>query len=370
VSDGGFRGRRAGRLSPHEDGPVELTGVFWVDGDDAEPQVHEARHHTAARFRSAVAAGHPPPAPPNGSGPRDEAAAAPADEVDTSMNPHTWSRPIARLFRQPWTVAGMALAVGWIFVVHDYWVFLVTSGLVIGILALGLMVLVGWVREVSLASAAVFGTALYLGSYIYRERPHGFGWPLLVAMAASILIAALIMFVISFASVRFSGVYTMVFTLGVQITVERVVYTRYQLVGGGDVALTNPEATFFGFTFSRDDRVSYLFMLAWVAIVLALLQRLRYSPYGRDLMLVGADQPAAAAVGINPYKTKAIGFTICGALAGLAGILGAMLYKGAPSTFNYTATTSLLWLSIAILGGFDSMAAVIGVACVFQGAPL
>ena len=357
----GFRARREGRLVL-DDGPVEL-GEVWFDGaDNAQPDRPAANGQAglAARFRAARgAAAAPAAAPPP----------TPDGEIDTSHNPHTRSRPIAGLFTQPLSLAGMVLAVVWIFLVRDYWVFLATSGMVIGVLALGLMVLVGWVREVTLASGAVFGTSLYIGSYMYREGDYGFGFPLLVAVGVSILVGASMMLAVSFASVRFSGVYTMVFTLGVQIMVERVIYTRYHLVGGGDVALSNPRPSFFGYTFEGDDRMFYLFLLVCIAFVLALLQRLRFSPYGRAMMLVGADQAAAAAVGVNPYKAKALGFGICGALAGFSGILAAMLYVSAPSTFNYTATTSLLWLSIAILGGFDSMVAVLGVACLFQGVP-
>ena len=86
-------------------------------------------------------------------------------------------------------------------------------------------------------------------------------------------------------------------------------------------------------------------------------------------MLTGADQQAAASVGISPLRAKTLGFAISGALSGLSGILAAMLFVSAPTTVNYQATTSLLWLSIAILGGFDSMIAVVLVAVMFQSVP-
>ncbi len=169
-------------------------------------------------------------------------------------------------------------------------------------------------------------------------------------------------------SVRFSGVYVMIFTLGLQMMVEEVMFSQYHLTGG-ETALLNPRPVFFGYHMEGHDRAFYFFLLAILAICMAILCRIRFSPYGRAMMLTGADQQAAAAVGISPFKAKALGFGICGALSGLSGILAAMLFVSAPTTVNYQATTSLLWLSIAILGGFDSMTAVVAVALMFQSVP-
>ncbi|MGQ0623359.1 MAG: branched-chain amino acid ABC transporter ATP-binding protein/permease [Sporichthyaceae bacterium] len=289
-------------------------------------------------------------------------------ELDTSRNPYSRARPLLALLRQPLNIIGAILALAWVPFARDYWVFVVSSGIVLAVLALGLMVMVGWCREVNLASAGVYATSLYLGSYVYRSEPSGWGAPLLVAVVAAMAIGVALMLVVSVFAVRFSGVYVKVFTLGLQILLEQVMFTQYSLTGG-DVALENPRPTFFGYTFDGDDNAFYYVLLGALALVLAFLCRLRFSPYGRAMMLVGADTDSAAAVGIAPLRTKALGFAICGAMGGLSGILAGMLLVSAPGTINYTATTSLLWLSIAILGGFDSMTAVIAVAIAFQGVP-
>jgi ABC-type branched-subunit amino acid transport system ATPase component/ABC-type branched-subunit amino acid transport system permease subunit len=284
-------------------------------------------------------------------------------------NPYSRSRPLLSLLRQPLNVVGAIFAVGWIFFAPDFRVFTVTTGLIIGVLALGLMVMVGWGREINLASAGVYATSLYLGSWVYRPAPNGWGHPLLIAIVVAVVVGVLMMLAVALFSVRLSGVYVMVFTLGVQILVERIVFTQYRLTGG-DQGLVTPSPRLFGYEVSsHDDRAFYLFVLSVVALVLVFLQRLRLSPYGRAIMLVGADQQAAVAVGVRPLRTKALAFAVCGALGGLAGILAATLYGSTPGTVNYTATTSLLWLSIAILGGFDSMVGVLAVAVAFQYIP-
>jgi ABC-type branched-subunit amino acid transport system ATPase component/ABC-type branched-subunit amino acid transport system permease subunit len=273
------------------------------------------------------------------------------------------------LLRQPLNALGAVVAVGWVFFAPDYRVFTVTTGLIIGVLALGLMVMVGWAREINLAAAGVYATSLYLGSWVYRPGPNGWGDPLLVAIAVSIGVGIVMMLAVAVFSVRLSGVYVMVFTLGVQILVERIVFTHYRLTGG-DQGLVTPSPKIFGWEISSaNDRTFYLFVLGVTVLVLAFLRRLRLSPHGRAILLVGADQQAAVAVGVRPLRIKALAFAVCGALGGLAGILAATLYGSTPGTVNYTATTSLLWLSIAVLGGFDSMTGVLLVAVAFQYIP-
>jgi ABC-type branched-subunit amino acid transport system ATPase component/ABC-type branched-subunit amino acid transport system permease subunit len=281
--------------------------------------------------------------------------------------PQSKARPLLSLLRRPLNILLAVVALTWIWLVRDYWVFTISAGMVVAVVVLGIMVMTGWCREVNLASAGVYATSLYLSSYVYRDNP-GWGKPLWLAVLTSIAIGAGIMLAVSVLSVRFSGVYVMVFTLGVQIMVERIMFTQYHLTGG-DTALDNPRPVLFGHHMEGHDRQFYLFLLVVLALVLAFLQRLRYSPYGRAMLLSGADQQAAAAVGISPWRAKALGFGVCGALSGLSGILAAMLFVSAPTTVNYEATKSLLWLSVAILGGFDSMTAVVGVALLFQGVP-
>ena len=187
-------------------------------------------------------------------------------DVSTGANPYSRSRPLLSLLRQPLNLLGAVVAVGWIFFAPDYRVFTVSTGLIIGVLALGLMVMVGWAREINLAAAGVYATSLYLGSWVYRPAPNGWGHPLLIAIGVAVVIGILMMLAVAIFSVRLSGVYVMVFTLGVQILVERIVFTQYRLTGG-DQGLVTPSPRIFGYEVSsHDDRAFYLFVLSVVAL--------------------------------------------------------------------------------------------------------
>src|SRR5581483_8181351 len=100
-----------------------------------------------------------------------------------------------------------------------------------------------------------------------------------------------------------------------------------------------------------------------------LLRRLRFSRYGRGMLLVGTSRHAAAAVGISPWRYKMFAFVISGVLAALAGVLSAILFRSVPPPGNYTTLASLSLLAIPVLAGFDSRVAVIAVAVGFGLAP-
>ena len=63
----------------------------------------------------------------------------------------------------------LAVALGWVLVVPKFWIFLGGAACLLAISALGLSVVVGWAGEVSLASAALVGTSVYLTGYIVRK---------------------------------------------------------------------------------------------------------------------------------------------------------------------------------------------------------
>ena len=61
-----------------------------------------------------------------------------------------------------------AAATLWVFLAPSYWVFTATTAVLLAITTLGLTVVVGWVREVSLVQAGLVGTAMYISGYLYR----------------------------------------------------------------------------------------------------------------------------------------------------------------------------------------------------------
>jgi ABC-type branched-subunit amino acid transport system ATPase component/ABC-type branched-subunit amino acid transport system permease subunit len=255
----------------------------------------------------------------------------------------------------------IAVAIGWVFLAPGYWVFTATAGLVLAVSTVGLMVVVGWAGEVSLAQAGLTGTAVYVCAWAAREN-HGLGWPFLAAAALGICVVVALSVLVALATAKLSGIYILVLTLALQVTIEQTVFTYPAMTQPG-VDGVSPRPSLLGVSLDGD-RAFYLFVLFVLGAVLLFLARLRTSRLGRGLVLVGTDRQVAAAVGVSPWRAKIAAFALAGFCAGVAGALTAPLYTTPPGFFAYTTFNSLFYLAIPVLAGFRSL---VGVAVVAMG---
>jgi ABC-type branched-subunit amino acid transport system permease subunit len=255
-------------------------------------------------------------------------------------------------------------------VANDYWTFNLTVGLILAIACLGLLVVVGWGREISLAQAGLVGSSLYITGYMARgDKPgeEGPGLPFPVAAAVGILFVVVVSSLVALVSMRLSGVYVVVLTLSLQFLLENSLFTKEKLTGGLSAPST-PRPNFLGMGMQSDTRM-YYYILAVLLVSMSLLYRYRRSRFGRSLIMVGVDKAAAAAVGVSPWMYKVAAFAIAGALAGVAGALSAPLYRNPPGILQYISFNSLFYVSVPILAGFESIMATVGVAIFFQLLP-
>ncbi|HEX9531069.1 MAG TPA: ATP-binding cassette domain-containing protein [Acidimicrobiales bacterium] len=259
-----------------------------------------------------------------------------------------------------------AVAAVWLFTAPQYWLFTATTGLTLAISTLGLLVLVGWAREVSLAQAGLTATAIYLCGFAMRAGA-GWNWPYLAAAALGIGVVVLLSLLVSLSTAKLSGIYIIILTLALQVTIEKTFFSNIKLVE------TDPEHTIhrpalLGVHLTSD-RAYFLFALAVLVLCMLFLARLRASRFGRGLMLAGTDRQAAAAVGVSPWRAKIFAFALAGFFAGVAGVVTAPLYPTPPSYISYLSINSLVYLAIPVLAGFRSLTAVAVVAMVFSVAP-
>ncbi|GHV28382.1 sugar ABC transporter permease [Clostridia bacterium] len=103
--------------------------------------------------------------------------------------------------------------------------------------------------------------------------------------------------------------------------------------------------------FMLDNTFLYLPYLVWIAIIVTLLAGvlLRYTRVGRSLYAVGSNESAALVRGVSTNRVKLLAHTICGAMAGLAGIMWLGYYNSVEKT---TATGDEMYVIAAcVLGG-------------------
>lgn len=264
----------------------------------------------------------------------------------------------------------LALAMGIVpHFVREYWIFLSTAGFMTAITVMGLAVIVGWAGQVTLAGAALLGTSVYMTGYLLREGLAGSApWPFIPAMIGGVACATVLSALVAIPTARFSGIYVMVLTMGLQVTMERTLFTYTWVTGGAGADVRVPRPKVFGFHFNTDMR--YFYLSFGVMVICGLLMHaLRRSRHGRAIHLVRTDRQAAAAVGISPWRYRVMAFAIGGALIGIAGAFTAPLLESPPALTQYILFQSLFLLAIPVVAGTQTIVGLASVAVAFQILP-
>jgi branched-chain amino acid transport system permease protein len=261
-------------------------------------------------------------------------------------------RPLyARILIAALLLAAIALPLG----VPNYYTQFATKVLILGILAMGLNLVVGFGGLVSLCHAAFYGLAGYalaLAAPKYEPASLWLTLPLALAAASA---AAL---VIGALSLRTRGIYFIMVTLAFG---EMLFYFFHdtKFAGGSDGTFINlkPDAVLFGITVIdlEKARVFYWLVLALAVLTIALLHLLTTAPFGRALAAARDNERRARSLGFPIYRLRLTAFVISGALAGLAGYFAA-------AQFGYVAPQMLGWhqsaivLVMVVLGGQSGVA--------------
>jgi branched-chain amino acid transport system permease protein len=238
------------------------------------------------------------------------------------------SAPQAQLENLPRTVnVLLALAVASLAAVPffgaEYTMGLITSMMIMAIFAMSLDLLQGVTGLVSLGHAAFFGIAGYaLAALTPAAAAASLWWTLPVVM----LITALAALIIGFFVVRTHGIYFIMVTMAFAQMVYFIFFDNKVLfginLGGSDGAYLNfkPDAKWFDL---ENKRVFFYLTLLCMVGVYLFLRRLLFSPFGRALAGIRANEHRMRALGFATFSHKLAAFTLAGALAGLAGYLWA-----------------------------------------------
>ncbi|MEK7948144.1 branched-chain amino acid ABC transporter permease [Pigmentiphaga sp. YJ18] len=191
----------------------------------------------------------------------------------------------------------------------------------------------------AMANAAFMGIGAYTASILTMNFEMSFPVALLGGMAAPMLVA----FVIGKPTLRLSGVYLAMATLGFG-EVVRVVILNTESWTGGALGLNGiPQLT------------QWWHIALAVVLALAVLFRLLRSKVGRAFEAIKEDETAAGLMGIDVNNTKMLAFVLGALLAGLAGALNAHLtFFIGPNEYGFDRGVEIL--TMTILGGISSLA--------------
>ncbi len=238
------------------------------------------------------------------------------------------------------------------------------------ILALSLVVVTGYVGQISLAQLALAGVSAFAIGTLGFE----WGWPYWISLIASVIIGIGFGLVVALPSLRTRGASLAIITLAAAVTIENLFFRRPGFLG----AARNKQAAppeFFGQEFGvftdfplGDGSLPGPWFLLFTLVIATLLAlgvvRLRTSRLGEQMLAVRANERAAAAAGVNTSAVKLAAFAISAGLAGTAGALKAS-QLGTFGASSFSILGSLSVLAFAYLGGITTVGGAMWAATLF-----
>ncbi|QDG77594.1 branched-chain amino acid ABC transporter permease [Labrenzia sp. PHM005] len=232
--------------------------------------------------------------------------------------------------------------------------FLVQIGgysLVLGTISLSLMILAGYGGMVSLAQLTAAGLAAYtipiLGNNTQDVMGLGFGWWLTIPIA--LIVGGVFSALVGLIAVRTSGIYMIMITLAVAVSVFFFTRQNYGLFNGftGFAGIGAPEL--FGIDMRAPLPFYYLCLTVSGSLFCATVYLSR-SPFGLSLQAVRDNPRRVAALGYSVVFVRIYAFFLAGIVAAAGGILLVILNgRISPGTIGVDVAIDIL--VIAVVGG-------------------
>lgn len=230
----------------------------------------------------------------------------------------------------------------------SYVIVLVTLALVFAILAMSLDILLGYTGLPSLGQAAYLGVGAYLTAILAVRFQFGLDGSFWVVVVMGMLGGAATAALFGLFAVHTTGVYFLMITLALGMSVWGLAY-RWNSMTGGDNGIVLPPRPEFGIRLSDDVTYFYVVFGFFVASLLMLYVLVK-SPFGRSLVGIRENELRMRILGYNTWLHKYIAFIIAGGFGGLAGVLWAYT-NGLVSPEDVILATSVDALLMVVLGG-------------------
>lgn len=226
---------------------------------------------------------------------------------------------------------------------NPYYVHLMVIIGIYAILLLGLDIVVGYVGEVSLGHAALFG----IGSYTAGVLHFQLAVPFLLAVPASIVVTAFFGALLALPALRVNGPYLAMVTLAFG-TIIQILINEMTFLTNGPLGLSIRKPIWFGHHITGADY--YYIVLFALILTLFVVQRILKSHIGRAFEALHDSPIATDCMGVSVYGYKVYAFVLSAGIAGLAGSLFTYSEEYiSPNTYNFELT--ILFLLAVIMGG-------------------
>ncbi|MAE92882.1 MAG: branched-chain amino acid ABC transporter permease [Pelagibaca sp.] len=218
------------------------------------------------------------------------------------------------------------------------------------ILAVTLNFIMGYAGIYSLAHAVFFGLGAYTSAWV-AQNVHP---SILLTIPAAMMASAALSLLLALPALRVRGEYFVAASLGLQVLAVTIFSEWKSFTGGIGGVLAIPPANVFGIEVFKPAHFAILSVVALV-IVMALINALVHSSFGRNLRAIHDSESAAASFGKNVPMIKTISVVISAALAAVAGALYAS-YLSFINVESFTLDASVLVMAMVIIGGTGTVA--------------
>jgi branched-chain amino acid transport system permease protein len=221
-----------------------------------------------------------------------------------------------------------------------------TKVVIFALFAASLDLTMGYAGLVSFGHAAFLGVGGYTVCVFIAKLGISSFW---IGAAAALGLTAVVACVIGYISLRVTGTYYLLVTMGLgQVLAE--VANKWTRVTNGLDGITIPGKPDLGFNVEWTNLKYYYMALIVFVICFVILRRVATSSFGRTLVGIRINEERMRSLGFNTWRQKYVGVVVGGIFAGVAGILFA--YEGGTMTPSHIA---LQWSSypmlMVIMGG-------------------
>jgi branched-chain amino acid transport system permease protein len=261
------------------------------------------------------------------------------------------------LANSPYLAIVSVIALIPLFIHNTYYIqILIFIGLY-SILALSLNLLNGYVGLLSIGHAAFYGIGAYASAKLVMEV----GLPFPLAMFGSGIIAGIFGYLIAKPTLRLSGIYMTLATLGFNMIFFLVMQNWMSFTNGPLGIMDIPAPRIFGYVI--DSRIEYYYLIFFlVLLTIGSMHRLMTCRFGRALKGIRENELAAEAMGVHTTRYKIQAFMLAAFYAGIAGSYYAHFIKYISPDSFYIYESFILLAMLAFGGQGNLIGPVVGAA--------
>jgi branched-chain amino acid transport system permease protein len=238
-------------------------------------------------------------------------------------------------------------------ILDGVWNFTLALALIYGLMGLSIVVVTGYVGQLSLMPATFVGVGAFASAGLVARAATPFWWAAPLAALVTVPVAL----VIGMVALRLKGLYLAIMTLVFADVAEQFLFRQDWFTGQGG-STPAPRPHLYHLVDFQSDKSYYVLVVVIVSAFLLFMWNFSRSRSARACFAVRDNENGASAMGINVAKYKLMAFALHGFIAGSAGALYAHWAQnvsagGQRPAFGLEVSLAIVFLTI--LGGVRSI---------------